>query len=85
MCRIGGMSPTVDTQELVTPSQAAERLGVTRQWIDSLLRRGKIETVEIAGKRFLRWGDAKGYQPESGGRPAKSAGNGSSSKKRGKK
>ncbi|MBD0325227.1 MAG: hypothetical protein ICV68_02280 [Pyrinomonadaceae bacterium] len=61
----------IDAQELVTITQAAQERGVTRQWIDSLLRRGKIETIEIAGKRFVRLQDVLNYEPELGGRPPK--------------
>ena len=34
-----------------------------------MLRRGKIEPVEIAGRRFLRWHDVINYPPAPDGEP----------------
>ena len=69
------MVPKVDTQDLVTPPQAARLKGVSRQWIDSLIRRGKIEVVEVAGKRFVRLQEVLNYKPSGvGGRPSKVGG-----------
>jgi excisionase family DNA binding protein len=59
------MSSKVNIEELVTVTQAAESKGVTRQWIDSLLRRGKIEAVQVAGKRFVRLQDVLSYVPQT--------------------
>lgn len=34
-------------------NQAAKRLGVSRQWIHELIKRGAIGTADIAGRRFV--------------------------------
>jgi excisionase family DNA binding protein len=34
-------------------TQAAKRLGVSRQWIHELINRGAIGTSEVAGRRFV--------------------------------
>jgi excisionase family DNA binding protein len=34
-------------------TQAAKRLGVSRQWIHELINRGQIGTSEVAGRRFV--------------------------------
>ncbi len=57
----------VDTQELLTPPVAARARGVSRQWIDSLIRRGKIESVQVGGKRFVRLSDVLNYKPTDKG------------------
>jgi len=64
------MSPKLETQDLVTPPQAARLKGTSREWIYSLMRRGKIEVVEVAGRQFVRLQEVLNYKPESvGGRP----------------
>jgi excisionase family DNA binding protein len=62
----------IDPDDLLTPSQAAELRGVSRQAINHLIRQGKLKVVEIAGKRFVRRGDVESFEPDKGGRPAES-------------
>lgn len=57
--------------ELMTPSQIAKEIGVSRQWIYNLLKREKIETVNIAGRIFVNKQEILKRQPEKGGRPPK--------------
>ena len=59
----------VDTDELLTVAQAAQRRGVSRQAINHLIRQGKLETVEIAGKRFVCRAAVDKFEPDKGGRP----------------
>lgn len=59
----------IDPDELLTVSQAAKVRGVTRQAINHLVREGKLPSVEIAGKRFLRRSDVEDFEPDRGGRP----------------
>jgi excisionase family DNA binding protein len=62
----------IDPDELLTVTQAAELRGVTRQAINHLIRQGKMPTVEIAGRRFVRRKDVEGFEPDRGGRPKES-------------
>lgn len=34
-------------------NQAAEKLGISRQWVWELIKRGQIGTSEVAGRRFV--------------------------------
>ena len=62
---------TIDTAELLTLTQAAERRGTTRQAVSYLVRQGKLGTVEIAGRLFIRRADVDNFAPDAGGRPTK--------------
>lgn len=55
--------------DLISISQAAELRGVTPQAIDDLLSRGRLEAVEVAGRRLLRRADVVNFKPAKGGRP----------------
>ncbi len=70
----------VDSENLLTVTQAAVLRGTTRQAINYLVRQGKLTTVEIAGRRFVRRQDIENFTPDVGGRPPKIA-----EKKSGKK
>lgn len=41
--------------ELIRIPTAAERLGVTRQYIYKLIKDGEIRVVEIDGMQFIDW------------------------------
>jgi hypothetical protein len=92
------MTKSIDPSELLTVTQAADERGTTRQAVNHLIRQGRLETVEIAGKRFISRSVLASFKPEPGGRPpgkvstankaatAKAtASNGASVKKKGKK
>lgn len=57
--------------ELITPAEAARLRGVTRSAITDLMKRGRLETVEIGGRPFLRRADVERFAPEITGRPPK--------------
>ena len=57
--------------ELISISQAARLRGVSPQAIDDLIKRGRLEAVEVAGRRLLRRSDVEGFTPETGGRGRK--------------
>jgi hypothetical protein len=59
----------IDPDKLLTVAQAAERRGTTRQAINYLIRRGKLASVEIAGRRFIHLKDLESFVPDQGGRP----------------
>ncbi len=56
--------------ELLTATQAARLKGVTRQWITNLIRDGRLPSVSIAGRNFVRQKDVLSYAA-SPGRPPK--------------
>jgi excisionase family DNA binding protein len=90
---------TVNPNEMLTPTQAARLKGVTRQWIAELIKEGKLPSVQIAGRSFVRQQDVLAYKPspKSGRPPGKTsaaikaaaapakANNGASVKKKGSK
>ena len=57
--------------EFVSLTQAAELRGVTVQAIQDLIRRGRLEALEVAGRRVLRRGDVENFEPGKGGRGRK--------------
>jgi hypothetical protein len=65
------MAKSIDPDELLTVTQAAAERGTTRQAINYLIRHGKLETVEIAGKRFISRRTLAAFTPDTGGRPPK--------------
>ncbi len=67
ICR---MAKSINPDEMLTVTQAAEERGTTRQAINYLVRQGKLETVEIAGRRFIARKVLAEYTPDPGGRPA---------------
>lgn len=56
----------VETDDLVTVSEAAKRKGVTRQSLYAAMERGAVECLWICGVPFLRWSEVeRGYVPTS--------------------
>jgi excisionase family DNA binding protein len=74
------MPQLLDPSELISQTEAADIRGVTRASINELIKRGRLRTVEIGGKRFLYRSEVVNFEPQKGGRPLKR-----SSKKRDKK
>lgn len=64
----------VRVEDLISLAEAARIRGVSRQALDDLVKRGKLPTVEIAGRRLVRRQDVVAYEPELGGRPKKGVG-----------
>ncbi len=58
-------------EDLVTPAEAARMRGVTRSAITDLMKRGRLQTVEVGGRRFLYRTEVEGFAPEITGRPPK--------------
>ena len=67
------MANNINPDDLLTVAQAAQERGTTRQAINYLVRQGKLETVEIAGRRFVSRKALAEYVPDPGGRPPKQA------------
>ena len=51
--------------DLISISEAARIRGVSHVAIQNLIKRGRLSTVEVAGRRLLRRGDVEGFKPES--------------------
>ena len=62
-----------DLNELITPTQAARIRGVTRAAITSLIKRRRLQAIEIAGRPFLRRSDVENFAPEKPGPKAQAA------------
>jgi excisionase family DNA binding protein len=61
----------LNPDDWISASEAARLRGVTRQAIGSLVRRGRLRTLEFGGKTFLSRRDVEAYVPDPGGRPRK--------------
>jgi excisionase family DNA binding protein len=58
-------------EDWISASEAARLRGVSRQAIGSLVRRGRLRTLEFGGKIFVSRTDVEAYIPDPGGRPQK--------------
>ncbi len=59
--------------DLISIAEAARLRGVTHAAIQNLIRRDKLPSIEIGGRRFLKRREVAGYQPKPVGRPSKKA------------
>ena len=64
----------LNLDDLISPSEAAELREVTRQAIDDLIRRKKLETWTIGKRIFVSRKAVLAYQPGAAGRPKAKAG-----------
>lgn len=55
--------------DLISQTEAAEMRGVTRAAIADLIRRGRLQTVTVAGRPLLRRSDVLSYEAGVGGWP----------------
>lgn len=65
------VTKTVDTSSLISQTAAAQLRGVSRASINELIKRGRLQTVEIAGKKFLVRSEVETFVAQKGGRPVK--------------
>lgn len=56
----------------LTTKEAAERLGVSEQYIRNLITDGTLESVKIGSMRFIREEVIATFTPKPPGRPRKS-------------
>ena len=63
----------IDLDDLITPSDAAELRGVARSTISELIRRKRLTTFEVGGRRFVSRRAVKNFVPLPAGRPPKVA------------
>lgn len=57
-------------EDLITKAQAAKLRGVSRTAIYDLVKRGKLQVFEIAGREFLSKKEVESFEPDKGGRPS---------------
>jgi excisionase family DNA binding protein len=58
-------------QDWITQAEAARVRGVSPQGISDLIRRGRLQTLRIGGKTFVRRSEVEAFTPTTGGRPRK--------------
>ena len=67
------MTPKVDTQKLVTVTEASKLLKVGRMGVYQAIQRGRLAAIKIGGVLFINRSDLPKYQKSKsvGGRPKK--------------
>ena len=65
------MTPTIDTEKLLTVSAAAKLLKIGRAGVYQAIKRGRLAAIEIAGVFFINRSDLPKYRKSKsvGGRP----------------
>jgi excisionase family DNA binding protein len=68
-----GMTPKVDTEKLVTISEAAKLLKIGRMGIYQAIQRGRLPAIKLGGVLFINRSDLAKYRKSKsvGGRPRK--------------
>ena len=61
----------IDLNDLISQKEAAEIRGCSTQTINSLVKRGKLKTYVIGGKKLVSKKEVQNYTPSKGGRPRK--------------
>ncbi len=56
---------------MISQAEAARIRGCKQQAIFNLIARGKLQTIKIGGKTFVRRSEVEAYVPDPGGRPRK--------------
>lgn len=67
------MAKSTDTDSLISQAEAAQLRGVSRASINQLIKRGRLQAVEIAGRKLLHKTEVLAFESKKGGRPAKQA------------
>ncbi len=65
------MMKNFNPDEWLSIMNAARLRGVSRQAMDSLVRKGRFETLKISGVIFIRKKEVEAYRPVNTGRPRK--------------
>lgn len=60
-----------DIDDLITQADAARIRDVSREAIADLIARGRLQTVEVAGQRFVKRSDVENFTERKAGRPPK--------------
>jgi len=59
----------IDLSEWISQAEAARLRGVSRQAIANLIKRQRLGTLDVGGRRFVRRQDALAFEPLQPGRP----------------
>jgi hypothetical protein len=62
----------VDLDDLISQAEAGKLRGVTREAIYNLVARGRLQTVEIGGQKFVRRSEVLNFEALPAGRPSES-------------
>jgi len=68
-----GMTPRVDTDKLLTMTEAARLLKIGRTGIHQAIQRGRLPAIKLGGLLFINRSDLAKYEKNKsvGGRPKK--------------
>jgi len=61
-----------ELDDLITQAEAARLRGVTREAIYDLVARGRLQTIEIGGQKFVRRSEVLNFEALPAGRPPES-------------
>ncbi len=64
---------TEDLSDWISQAEAARIRRVSQQAISDLVTRGKLQTMQVGGRTFVRRSEVEAYTPDPGGRPRKKA------------
>jgi hypothetical protein len=69
----GGMKKKTHSKQtalsdLVSQAEAAKIRGTSRAAISQLIKRGRLQTVEVAGRQLLKKSAVEDFEAEAGGR-----------------
>jgi excisionase family DNA binding protein len=59
----------IDVSDLMTQAEAAKARGVSRAAITDLVKRGRLRTVELFGKKLVYRSEVEGFEAEHKGWP----------------
>ncbi len=65
------MSQQPDIKDMISMSEAAQIRAVSHSAIQDLIRRGRLSSFEVGGRRLLSRKEVESFQPKSVGRPKK--------------
>jgi excisionase family DNA binding protein len=60
-----------DLKDWITQAEAARVRGVSQERIRKLIQIGRLQSIEIGGRKFVRRSDVEAFVPLSAGRPRK--------------
>ena len=63
------MSQQPDIKDMISISDAAQIRGVSHGAIQDLIKRGRLASFEVGGRRLLSRKEVESFQPKSIGRP----------------
>jgi predicted DNA-binding protein YlxM (UPF0122 family) len=67
--RTANVQGEIDMSDLITQAEAAEMRGVSRAAITDLVKRGRLRTVEMFGKKLVYRSEITNFEKEHKGWP----------------